>query len=172
KVRDKMAKTLGFNNFVELGYIRMMRTDYNPEMVKGFRKQVLEHIVPSANKLYERQAARIGVDNLAYFDESFEFLTGNAAPKGDAEFILQNGVKMYSELSPETKEFFEFMVEGELLDLETKKGKQAGGYCTYIPNYKAPFIFSNFNTTSDDIDVLTHEAGHAFQVYRSRWIEV
>lgn len=172
KVRDRMAKKLGFNNFVELGYIRMMRTDYNAEMVKGFRKQVLEHIVPSANKLYERQAARIGVDKLAYFDESFEFLTGNAAPKGDAKFILENGMKMYSELSPETKEFFEFMVEGELLDLETKKGKQAGGYCTYIPNYKAPFIFSNFNTTSDDIDVLTHEAGHAFQVYRSRWIEI
>lgn len=172
KVRDRMAKKLGFSNFVELGYIRMMRTDYNSEMVKDFRKQVLEHIVPSANKLYDRQAARIGVDNLAYFDESFEFLTGNAAPKGDADFILQNGVKMYSELSPETKEFFEFMVEGELLDLETKKGKQAGGYCTYMPNYKAPFIFSNFNTTSDDIDVLTHEAGHAFQVYRSRWIEI
>jgi M3 family oligoendopeptidase len=172
KVRHKIATKLGYKNFVELGYIRMMRTDYNPEMVKKFRAQVLEEIVPSANRLYERQAERIGVDTLTYFDESFEFLTGNAAPKGDENFILQNGIKMYQELSPETKEFFEFMVQGELLDLVTKKGKQAGGYCTYIPNYKAPFIFSNFNTTADDIDVLTHEAGHAFQVYRSKWIEV
>ena len=31
-----------------------------------------------------------------------------------------------------------------------------------------PFIFSNFNGTSGDIDVLTHEAGHAFQVYCSK----
>ena len=51
---------------------------------------------------------------------------------------------MYSELSKDTKEFFEFMLENELIDLVTKKGKAAGGYCTYIPNYKSPFIFSNF----------------------------
>jgi M3 family oligoendopeptidase len=75
---------------------------------------------------------------------------------------------MYSELSPETKEFFDFMIENQLMDLISKKGKAGGGYCTYISKYKAPFIFSNFNGTSGDVDVLTHEAGHAFQVYSSR----
>ncbi len=68
--------------------------------------------------------------------------------------------------------FFNFMLQENLLDLVTKKGKAGGGYCTYIPDYKAPFIFSNFNGTSGDVDVLTHEAGHAFQVYSSRWIEI
>jgi M3 family oligoendopeptidase len=172
KIRAKIAKKLGFKNFVELGYVRMKRSDYNPEMVANFRKQVKEHIVPVASKLYQRQAERLGVENLAYYDEKFEFLTGNAEPKGSPEWILSNGERMYSELSPETKEFFDFMVRGELLDLVTKKGKAGGGYCTYIPDYKAPFIFSNFNGTSGDIDVLTHEAGHAFQVYLSRWIEL
>ncbi|MHC1748629.1 MAG: M3 family oligoendopeptidase [Cellulosilyticaceae bacterium] len=170
KIRTKIAKKLGYTNFRELGYVRMMRTDYNAEMVENFRKQVKEYIVPIANKLYERQQQRLGIDKLRYYDENFEFATGNAKPKGDADFILNNGMKMYGELSPETKEFFGFMVESELLDLVNKKGKESGGYCTYIANYKAPFIFSNFNGTSDDIDVLTHEAGHAFQVYQSRWI--
>jgi M3 family oligoendopeptidase len=60
------------------------------------------------------------------------------------------------------------MQQNNLMDLINRTGKATGGYCTYIPNQKAPYIFSNFNGTSGDIDVLTHEAGHAFQVYSSR----
>jgi len=171
KVRTRIAHKLGYKNFVELAYVRMNRTDYNAEMVANFRKQVLEHIVPAATRLKERQRKRIGVDQLYIYDDGFSFKTGNAAPKGDPDWILERGVKMYSELSPETKEFFDFMVENGLMDLVSKKGKQGGGYCTYISKYGAPFIFSNFNGTSGDIDVLTHEAGHAFQVYSSRHFE-
>ncbi|MED1622751.1 M3 family oligoendopeptidase [Bacillus pseudomycoides] len=172
KVRTKIAKTLGFKNFVELGYARMYRTDYNAEMVANYRKQVLDYIVPVATKLRKRQQARIGVEKLAYYDENFEYATGNPTPKGDAEWIINHGKTMYKELSKETDEFFNFMLDNELLDLVAKKGKAGGGYCTYIENYKAPFIFSNFNGTSGDIDVLTHEAGHAFQVYESRKFEI
>ncbi|MGW8826229.1 M3 family oligoendopeptidase [Paenibacillus lautus] len=172
KVRTKIAKKLGFNNYVELGYARMARTDYNAEMVANFRNQVLEHIVPVASRLKERQQKRIDVDQLLYYDENFSFKSGNATPKGDPDWIVNNGAKMYEELSPETHEFFTFMQENGLMDLVAKKGKQSGGYCTYISEYGAPFIFSNFNGTSGDIDVLTHEAGHAFQVYESRGFEV
>ncbi|SHE48808.1 M3 family oligoendopeptidase [Clostridium fallax] len=171
KVRDKIAKKLGFKNFVELGYIRMMRSDYNPQMVSNFRNQVLKYIVPEAMKLYNRQSKRLGLDKLYFYDEALEYLTGNALPKGNSQWIVDNGKKMYSELSKETKEFFDFMTKEELMDLVTKKGKAGGGYCTYMPDYKAPFIFSNFNGTSGDIDVLTHEAGHAFQIYNSSWIK-
>jgi M3 family oligoendopeptidase len=172
KVRTSIAKKLGFQNFVELGYARMNRTDYNAEMVAKFRQQVLEHVVPAATKLRKRQEARIGVEKLKFYDEGFEYPSGNAAPKGDPEWIVENGRKMYSELSEETNAFFSFMLDNHLMDLVAKKGKAGGGYCTFIENYKAPFIFSNFNGTSGDIDVLTHEAGHAFQVYKSRGFAV
>ncbi len=172
KVRTTIAKELGYKNFVELGYIRMMRSDYNPEMVSKFRNQVEEYIVPVATKLYNRQKERLGLESLSYYDEKFEYLTGNAVPKGSPEWIVDNGIKMYSELSKETNEFFKFMVENELMDLVNKKGKAGGGYCEYIPDYKSPYIFSNFNGTAGDVDVLTHEAGHAFQCYQSRWIEM
>jgi M3 family oligoendopeptidase len=172
KVRTRIAHKLGFNNFVELAYVRLSRTDYNAEMVANFRKQVKEHIVPLAVKQRVRQAERIGIDSLKYYDESFSFKSGNAVPKGDPEWIIENGKKMYEELSEETKEFFNYMIETNLMDLVAKKGKASGGYCTYISDYQAPFIFSNFNGTSGDIDVLTHEAGHAFQVYSSRHYEV
>jgi M3 family oligoendopeptidase len=172
KVRTEIAHKLGYKNFVELGYYRMSRTDYNAEMVANFRNQVKEFIVPIATKLKERQRQRIGLDQLKYYDEDFNFESGNANPKGSPEWIIENGQKMYEELSKETGEFFRFMQENNLMDLVAKKGKAGGGYCTYIDEYKAPFIFSNFNGTSGDIDVLTHEAGHAFQVYESRHFEI
>ncbi|MEH7107083.1 M3 family oligoendopeptidase [Bacillus sp. JJ1764] len=172
KVRTEIAQKLGYQNFVELGYYRMMRTDYNAEMVANFRKQVKDYIVPIATKLKERQRERLGLDQLKFYDESFSYQSGNAVPKGSPEWIIENGQKMYEDLSKETGEFFRFMQENNLMDLVAKKGKASGGYCTYIENYKAPFIFSNFNGTSGDIDVLTHEAGHAFQVYSSRHFEI
>ena len=168
KLRNKIARKLGYKNFVELGYARMGRSDYDATMARGYREQVLEAIVPLATKLRHRQAERLNLEKLKYYDEPLEFLTGNAVPKGTSDQILANGKQMYSELSPQTGEFFNFMTEHGLLDLVTRKGKAGGGYCTYIPNYRSPFIFSNFNGTSDDVDVLTHEAGHAFQVYLSR----
>ncbi|WP_077601883.1 M3 family oligoendopeptidase [Oceanobacillus sojae] len=172
KTRQQIAEKLGYKNFVEVGYLRMQRIDYNAEMVERFRRQVEEVIVPIATKLYEKQAKRIGVDSLKFYDESFAFSSGNATPKGTPEWIIENGKQMYDELSEETSEFFQYMLDRELLDLEAKKGKESGGYCTYIEDYQSPFIFSNFNGTSGDIDVLTHEAGHAFQVYSSRHFSV
>ncbi|WP_059173729.1 M3 family oligoendopeptidase [Bacillus sp. FJAT-27445] len=172
KVRTQIAKELGYKNFVELGYYRMNRTDYNAEMVASFRKQVEAFIVPISTKLKKRQQERIGVEKLYYYDEGFSFTSGNPTPKGSPEWIIENGQKMYDELSSETGEFFRFMQDNGLMDLVAKKGKASGGYCTYIEDYQAPFIFSNFNGTSGDIDVLTHEAGHAFQVFSSRHFDV
>ncbi|WP_342537910.1 M3 family oligoendopeptidase [Sporosarcina sp. FSL K6-1540] len=172
KLRHEIATTLGYKNFVELGYLRMDRIDYDANMVKKFRDQVRDHIVPLANRLYARQAERIGVDELKFYDQSLDFLTGNATPQGSPDWIIENGKKMYAELSPETDAFFKFMTDKNLLDVEAKTGKEAGGYCTFIDNYDSPFIFSNFNGTSGDIDVLTHEAGHAFQVFSSQNIGI
>lgn len=171
KLRNKIAIKLGYKNFVELAYIRMHRSEYNEKDVEGYRNQVLKYIVPLSVELRKRQANRLGINDFKYYDKDLEFTTGNAKPKGNKDWMIYKAQKMYSELSPETKEFFNYMVENDLFDLETKPNKQSGGYCTYIQNYKSPFIFSNFNGTSGDVDVLTHEAGHAFQVYESRGIE-
>ena len=172
KVRTRMAQKMGYKNFVEFGYKQLSRLEYDAKMVEDYRKQVLENIVPLHTELRERQKKRLGVDKLKFYDEAIKFNSGNADPHGSPEWILNNGKTMYKELSKETDEFFTFMTENNLLDLLSKKGKMSGGYCTYIPEHKAPFIFANFNGTSHDIDVLTHEAGHAFQVYQSRGFEV
>lgn len=165
KVRDKIAKELGFENYIELGYIRMNRLDYDADMVANYRKQVLDEIVPLAQKYYKKQMNRLGLDELKNYNESIEFTTGNPKPKHSPEEMIKRAHKMYTEMSPETGEFFDTMVEQELFDLIAKPGKAGGGYCTGLFDYNVPIIFSNFNGTSGDVDVLTHEAGHAFQAY-------
>ena len=172
KVRTKMAQKMGYKNYVEFGYKQLSRLEYDAKMVENYRKQVLENIVPLHTELRKRQEKRLGVEKLRFYDESIKFNSGNADPHGSPEWILSHGKTMYKELSKETDEFFTFMTENNLLDLLSKKGKMSGGYCTYIPEHKAPFIFANFNGTAHDIDVLTHEAGHAFQVYQSRGFDV
>ena len=172
KVRTKMAQKMGYKNYVEFRYKQLSRLEYDAKMVEGYRKQVLENIVPLHTELRKRQEKRLRVEKLRFYDEAIKFNSGNADPHGSPEWILNHGKTMYKELSKETDEFFTFMTENNLLDLLSKKGKMSGGYCTYIPEHKAPFIFANFNGTAHDIDVLTHEAGHAFQVYQSRGFEV
>lgn len=171
KLRDQMAKKLGYENFVELGYARLGRTDFTSEEVNAFRKAVLEYITPISSLLIEKQEKRIGIDHLKYYDTKYMFKSGNPKPTGQEYEIVEAAKVMYSELSEETHEFFKFMTENHLMDLVAKKGKAAGGYCTFIHDYKSPFIFSNFNGTYGDVSVLTHEVGHAYQVYSGRHYE-
>lgn len=167
KNRTAQARELGYENYVELGYYRMNRNCYGKEQVENFRRQVKEVWVPFVAKLNEKRRQRLGLDQLAYYDEKVYFRNGNPKPTGAPEEILQAGQKMYCELSDETREFFDFMMENQLFDVLGRKTKRAGGYMTYLPNYKSPFIFANFNGTSGDVDVITHECGHAFQGFIS-----
>ena len=166
-VRAAMAEKLGFESYTALAYRNRQRLDYTPEHVEKFREQVRTVVTPAVARMFEAQAKRLGVDKLRYYDESLVFPGGNAHPIGGKDDMLRAAAEMYGALSPETKEFFDFMTEHALFDLETRPGKHLGGYCTSLPAYKAPFIFSNFNGTAADVDVLTHEAGHAFQCYLS-----
>lgn len=167
KVRDAQAKKMGLHNYIPLGYDRMGRNCYTAKDVAAFRDQIAEDMVPIVAKVKEAQRRRIGVEKLAFYDEPISFADGNAVPEGTPDEILAAGKKMYQELSPETAEFIDFMFENELFDVLSRDGKAPGGYCTEIADYKSPFIFSNFNATAGDVDVLTHEAGHAFEAYRA-----
>ena len=164
-VRDTMAKKLGYKNYVELGYLKLGRTDYNAKDVKGYRAQIAESVVPVCAKLYKKQMKNLGIKNPQYYDYNVAFRSGNPVPAGDLKYLVNEAKKMYHSLSTESGEFFDFMVKNELLDLDARAGKAPGGYCTYFPLYKSPFIFANFNGTLHDVNVLTHEGGHAFQGY-------
>jgi oligoendopeptidase, M3 family len=169
KLRDEMGKKLGYENFLPLGYYRMQRNSYDKNDVEKFRAAVQKYVVPVAVKVYERQAKRLGKTYpMSYADNAMEFRSGNPKPQGTPDDIVAVAKKFYEWRSPETAEFFNHMIEDELMDLLSTKGKQGGGYCAGLRDYKTPFIFANFNGTQHDVEVVTHEAGHAFADYTNR----
>lgn len=165
KIRNQMGKNLGFDNYIPLGYMQQGRTDYGAKEVASFREQIKTELVPFCQKLYEAQAKRIGIKKVMAYDEKLVFESGNATPIGDEDFEMKTAKEVYHNLSKETGEFFDFMEEHELFDLKNKAGKAATGYMTAFNSLKAPFVFSCFNRTTYDMEVLSHELGHAFAGY-------
>ncbi len=166
KLRDEMGRKLGYDGYTQMGYYRMGRNCYTKEDVECFREAVVKYLVPVAADVYKAQAKRLGKTYpMSFADNALMFRSGNPKPCGDADHILAQGKKFYDELSPETSRFFRTMLEGELMDVLSTEGKEGGGYCTSIPAYNVPFIFANFNGTQGDVEVITHEAGHAFEAW-------
>ena len=165
-VRDAMGRKLGYENYLPLGYDRMGRLSYGREDVERFREAVRDYVVPLADKIYRAQAKRLGVEYpLSFADEALSFRSGNPAPRCTADDVLEAGRTFYRALSPETGAFFDMMLDRDLMDVLSTEGKAGGGFMTQIPDYNVPFIFANFNGTQGDVEVVTHEAGHAFSYY-------
>ena len=168
-LRDTMGRKLGYDGYTQLGYYRMHRNCYGKEDVERFRAAVVKYLVPLAEEIYRHQAQRVGVPYpLSFADAALAFRSGNPRPQGGPEDILAHGKKFYTELSPETGAFFGRMLDMELMDVLSTEGKAGGGYCTDLADYGVPFIFANFNGTQGDVEVVTHEAGHAFAAYLNR----
>ena len=168
-LRDAMGKKLGYADYIPLGYDRMQRNCYTKDDVEQFRAAVIAYVVPLCEEIYRHQAERIGVPYpLSFSDAALAFRSGNPRPQGTADDIIAQGKRFYDELSPETSEFFNTMLDQELMDVLSTEGKEGGGYCTSIADYEVPFIFANFNGTLGDVEVITHEAGHAFEGWLNR----
>ena len=168
KLRHDMAVTLGFESYTELGYKRMTRIDYGAADVDRFRAEVRDVLVPLCAKIREEQATTLGIEAVRWWDEKIFDPAGNPAPDGDEAWMTAQAREMFANLHPELDAFFTLMADGGFLDLPTREGKTGGGFCTSFPNVGVPFIFANFNGTKGDVEVFTHEMGHAFQCWMSR----
>lgn len=167
-VRHRMATRLGYETYTPLGYRRLRRVDYGPEEVARYRDQVVEHVVPLVGRLLERRREAMGWDRLRFWDEALIDPAGNPKPAGDPAFLVTQAQTMFDRMSGPLGDFFRTMNEGGFLDLLNRPGKAGGGFCTSFPTAGMPFIFANFNGTHHDINVFTHEMGHAFQNWESR----
>ena len=168
KLRHGMAQKLGYENYIGLGYKRMQRIDYTEADVANYRQEVVDSVVPLAQKIIARKAQKLKLDTVNFWDESVFDLQGNPQPQGDHDWMLKQAQKMFETMHPELGSFFAMMVAGNFIDLKTRSGKAGGGFCTSFPTAGVPYIFANFNQTKGDVEVFTHEMGHAFQAWQSR----
>jgi M3 family oligoendopeptidase len=168
RLRHAMACKLGYENYIGLGYKRMKRTDYTQSDVENFRAEVRQVVVPLAVELRQQQAKTLGVEKLMFWDDALHDPRGNPAPHGDHDWMVERAKEMFDAMGDGLGEFFRLMVNARLTDLKNREGKSPGGFCTSFPSVGLPFIFANFNGTKGDVEVFTHEMGHAFQAYCSR----
>ena len=166
--RSRQAQVLGLKSYVELSYHRMYRIGYGPEEVSRFREQVKRRLVPLLVELDEKRRERLGLTHLYSYDCSVSFPNGNPVPLGDTAACLAATREMYTRLSPETAEFIACMLDNHLYDVEIRDGKRGGGYMMTFEKYRAPFIFANFDGTSENAYIMCHEGGHAFQTWLKR----
>lgn len=166
--RRLQAQTLGLSSYVELSYHRMYRIGYRPAQVAGLRETVKKRLVPLITQLEDRRRQRLSLDRFRFYDSGIFFPDGNPKPLGGTQECLETTRGMYTALSPETAEFIDFMLDNHLYDVEIRSGKRGGGYMTFFEKYRAPFIFANFDGTSENAYIMCHEGGHAFQAYLKR----
>ncbi|RZT15512.1 M3 family oligoendopeptidase [Fictibacillus sp. BK138] len=167
-VRTKISKKLGFENFIMLGYNRLKRSDYDQGLVSKFRDQVAESVVPFIKEIEDRKRSRLGLDSIKFYDEMIFFKEDPILLQKSLEDVLKAGTKLFTEMSEETKEFFTYMVDNELMDLVNRPNKVSGAFINFIRDYKAPFMFGSIHGTGSDLRTLLHEAGHGFQFYLCR----
>lgn len=168
KLRHGMAQKLGYKKFTELGYQRMTRIGYGPDEVATFREEIRKEVVPLAAELAEQQRQTIGADSLKFWDNAVYSLKGNPRPLGDHDWMIDRATEMFNAMGHGLDTFFDEVKSRDVMDLKSRKGKAGGGFCEFLPLYEFPFIYANFNGTRGDVDVFTHEVGHAFQSYSSR----
>jgi M3 family oligoendopeptidase len=164
QVRTRMAKKLGYPNYLGLGYARMGRLDWTAEDAKSYRQKILEYIVPVANRIHEAQKKRLGYpDGMHYYDWAMFYKSGNPVPQGGMPELVDDARKMYADMSPIASQYFNQMADHGCLDLMARPGKAGGGFMCWLSGLKTSFIFANSNGTSEDVDTLTHEFGHSLQ---------
>jgi len=169
--RDEMGRNLGHDNFIPLGYLTMRRTDYGPAEAKAFRDSVRQYAVPLMTKLYELQASALGTPTLRPWDAGYH--PEYTLPSGIAPVAtqLEKAQRVFDDISPRLGKHFARMRKEGLIDLENRKGKRAGAFCTSFPDEGRVAIFCNSTGDENDVSTLMHEMGHAFQAWESQSIE-
>ena len=167
RVRDRIAKKMGYKDFVELGYYRMGRTGFTRAMVEKFRANVVKSVVPVVSRLKMGLKEELGLDVFRFSDNDVYCKGGNPAFLLTIPQAFDAAQTMYDEMDGEIGEFFRSMVAAEAFDVDAREGKCGGGFCDELPDYNQSVILANFNGTTGDVDVLTHEFGHAFAMHAS-----
>lgn len=165
KVRSRMADKLGFSSYAEMGDCMMGRYSYGRKEIRVFRDEVEKNIVPLVAKLKRKRASQLGISDIKLYDNEVYFRHGNPEPILGAEEMFAAAKEMYHDMGAATAEFIDNMLAADAFDVFPRAGKWGGGYCTSVDDYGQPFILANFNGSSGDVDVLTHEAGHALAFY-------
>jgi oligoendopeptidase F len=174
-LRAKIAANAGKPSFREYAWQQKLRFDYTPEDCKSFQKAILEVAVPAASRIYARRSKALGVDKLRPWDLTDGWYSRPPEPPGqpvlkpfeDIDTLNRKTSAIFHKVDPQLGEYFDIMLEEGLTDLENRKNKAPGAFCTSFTSLRRPFIFANSVGTHDDVMTTLHESGHAFHIFET-----
>jgi oligoendopeptidase F len=167
-LRADLAENAGKPDYRAYRWQQLLRLDYTPADSKRFVDAVEEVVVPAATRTYERYQDRMGLDDLRPWDLLYNQVTMNLPAQkayDTVEEFISRVEHIFGKIHPRLGRYFSTMRDQELLDLENRKGKAPGAFCTSFAVEKVPFIFMNAVGLDTDVRTLFHESGHAFHVF-------
>lgn len=166
QLRRQLAANAGFKDYRSFRWQQLLRFDYTPEDSYRFHDAIEKAVVPAARRIYEKRRRRLGVKTLRPWDLKVDPLgRPPLRPFQTGGELMTKSAAIFHQVDPALGKYFNTMIREKLLDLENRKGKAPGGYCTAFPVIKRPFIFMNAVGLHNDVQTLLHEAGHAFHVF-------
>ncbi|MGN6725948.1 MAG: M3 family oligoendopeptidase [Tepidisphaeraceae bacterium] len=163
--REQIAKNAGFSDYRAFVWRAYKRFDYTPEQCNQFADAIEKSIVPLVRELDRQRKADLGVETLRPWDGAVDPKNRPALQPfdpADIDGFVSTTKKIFDRLSPTLAEEFESLRTHGNLDLDSRKGKQPGGYQSSLEESKQPFIFMNAAGSQRDVETLLHEGGHAF----------
>jgi oligoendopeptidase F len=173
RIRDRIAKNAGFENFRDYSFVAMGRMDYTPKDCFKFHDSVREEITPLLNKIAKERKKTMGLKVLKPWDNAVD-PTGKPPlkPYKDAGELIEKTIACFNKLDPFFGDCLDDMNKKGYMDLDSRKGKAPGGYNYPLAESGAPFIFMNSSATLNDLVTMVHEGGHAIHTYLMRDLEL
>jgi len=171
-LRVQIAENAGFSDYRAYRWQEFHRFDYTPDENESFLRAIEQVVVPAATRIYAKRAQRLGIGTLRPWDLDLDqgvypFQFPPLTPFTDVAELDARSAVIFHQVDPQLGAYYTEMQHKEMLDLGNRKGKGPGAFCTYYPLAESPFIFGNAVGTHDDVQMLLHEAGHAFHAFEA-----
>lgn len=165
ELREQMAANADCENYLDYSWKSWQRFDYSPGDCRDFADAIEAVVMPRVAALDEQRKAALGVETLRPWDGAVD-VRGRGPlrpfPSDDPQAMVRGASEIFRKVDPSLAEDFATLKFGPNLDLESRKGKRAGGFQSSLSESKQAFIFMNAAGTQRDVDTMLHEAGHAF----------
>lgn len=173
KLRNKVAKNAGFENYRDYMFAELGRFDYEAKDCFNFHEAIEKEVVPVTNSFDEKKKKLLGLPTLKPWDTSVD-PTGKPAlkPFDGGDELISKSITCFNHIKPFFGECLSIMKELKYIDLDSKKGKAPGGFNYPLHEIGVPFIYMNSVGSQRDLVTMVHEGGHAIHSFLTRNLEL
>ena len=162
EIRHQKAKNIQLENYRDYMFKKYERFDYSAIDCYELAESIRKYVVPLKDKILLEKKEKLQVDTLRPWDVSAVTPDQKVLkPIANENDLIEKSTHIFNKLDVEFSALLNRMYKHNCLDLTSRKGKAAGGFCEYLPASQLSYIFMNLNYTQDDIVTFIHEMGHS-----------